>query len=114
MSKIIPDVKFIFFSDDIDYVQRKLIPLLGAINYKIVFENKNTVKNGGGYKDFYLISLCQNQICSLGSFGIESAKINKNPDKIVITTKNISGNIKNLLILDSDGKLLKSTMEGIF
>ncbi|MGN0739622.1 MAG: alpha-1,2-fucosyltransferase [Treponema sp.] len=48
MNRLIPDVKFYFFSDDMDYVQKNLIPLFGKINYRIVSENKNTILNGGG------------------------------------------------------------------
>lgn len=97
------NVKFFFFSDDLPYVRTVLIPLLGNINYSIVDENEATTKIGGAYKDFYLIQLCKHQICSLGSFGLEAAILNRNENKIVIGTRKNNYKIKNYVLLDSNG-----------
>lgn len=111
MNKLVPDTKYYFFSDDLDYVNNNLIPLLKNINYRIVDENSLSVLNGGGYKDFYLITLCNNFICSLGSFCREAAILNKNNDKIIISTIKLGSDLKNQIQLDSNGNLINSTID---
>lgn len=114
MKKIIPESKFYFFSDDIEYVKNVLIPKLKNINYRIVDENKDSILNGGGYKDFYLISVCKNQICSLGSFGVEASKINKNDNKIVISPRDVLIGINNYIILDENGIVKKKHLDSSY
>lgn len=111
IKKLIPDVTFYFFSDDLAYVKNTLLPFLGDIKYRIVDENKGTVLNGGGYKDFYLIFLCKNQVCSLGSFGVDAAILNNNKDKVVVATKELGQSVRNMVVLDFDGNVKRSTID---
>ena len=109
MKSLVPNARFYFFSDDLPFVKEKLLPLFGEIKYRIVDENISTVLNGGGYKDFYLITLCRHQICSLGSFGIEAAKLNKNKNKIVISPpRDTLVCLDNYIVLDESGNKIES------
>lgn len=107
MKNIYSDIKFYFFSDDLAYVKTSLLPLFENINYQIVDVNSITVVNGGGYKDFYLITRCKNVICSLGSFGIQAAKIIDNPDKVVISPRDNVYGLTNYIVLDEKGNFVK-------
>ena len=79
-------LKIFFFSDDIDYVENELLPLIGNdFKYEVVSANNNEK----GYIDFYLISLCKYQIASIGNFCKCAYIFNKFSDKIIITPDDI-------------------------
>lgn len=74
--------KFFFFSDDIEWVNKNVIPKLSKdILYTIVNE-KNPP-----HIDIYLISNAKHQIISLGGFGNLASLFNKNDNKTVISPK---------------------------
>lgn len=75
-----PDCCFFFFSNDIEYVKKDIIPQCSDIKYQIVDVNSNDT----GYLDLYLISQCQAQISSNSSFGFWGAFLNQNSDKIFV------------------------------
>lgn len=80
------DLKIFFFSDDIDYVENELIPLISdTFRYEIVKANNNQK----GYIDFYLISICRYQISSLGNFCKCAYIFNKFSNKMIITIDDI-------------------------
>ena len=55
--RLVPEVKFYFFSDDLPYVKNVLVPRYKNLKYSIV-----DVGYTGGYKDFFLIYLCKHQL----------------------------------------------------
>lgn len=75
-------LKIYFFSDDMDWVKNKLIPL---VKDKYDYMTVDINDNDRGYFDFYLISNCKYQIASNGSFGYYAYCFNKNKDKVLIT-----------------------------
>lgn len=80
-------LKIYFFSDDMDWVKNKLIPMVkGKYDYMAVDINDNDK----GPFDFYLISKCKYQISSEGHFCLYSHKFfNKYKNKILITPNDI-------------------------
>ena len=68
--------KFIFFSDDMDWVKRN-------------FESENFIFSNfdNELEDIYLMSKCKNNIIANSSFSWWGAFMNKNDDKIVIAPK---------------------------
>ena len=79
-------LKIYFFSDDMDWVKNKLIPLVkDKYDYLAVDINDND----RGYFDFYLISNCKYQIASEGRFCITAHIFNKYKNKILITPNDI-------------------------
>ena len=83
-------LKIYFFSDDMDWVKEKLIPLVkDKYDYLAVDINDNDK----GYFDFYLISNCKYQIASEGRFCETAHIFNKYQNKILITPNDIDKNI---------------------
>ena len=83
-------LKIYFFSDDMDWVKEKLIPLVkDEYDYLVVDINDNDK----GYFDFYLISNCKYQIASEGRFCETAHIFNKYQNKILITPNDIDKNI---------------------
>ena len=79
-------LKIYFFSDDMDWVKEKLIPLMkDKYDYLAVDINDNDK----GYFDFYLISNCKYQIASEGRFCETAHIFNKYQNKILITPNDI-------------------------
>lgn len=84
--KVKGKLKIYFFSDDMDWVKNKLIPLIkNKYDYMAVDINDND----RGYFDFYLISNCKYQIASEGRFCETAHIFNKYQNKILITPNDI-------------------------
>ena len=84
--KVKGKLKIYFFSDDMDWVKSKLIPLVkDKYDYMAVDINDND----RGYFDFYLISNCKYQIASEGRFCETAHIFNKYKNKILITPSDI-------------------------
>ena len=85
--KLKEKLKIYFFSDDMDWVKEKLIPLVkNKYDYLAVDINDNDK----GYFDFYLISNCKYQIASEGHFcSYAHMFFNKYKNKILITPNDI-------------------------
>ena len=65
-----PNTRFFFFSDEMDYVEKNLVPNL-KVDYQMVKEHHK------GYEDLLLISICDTIVASQGSFGKYAAMLNK-------------------------------------
>lgn len=115
MTNLKPDVEFFIFSDEIEYVEEIIVPQCKKNNQKIhIVTDKNLAnKVGGGINDFYLISKCKYNIATLGSFGYVAAQINNNPDKILITLPKEVEDFSKYVILDTDGKLIESSINEV-
>lgn len=74
----VPDTKFYFFSNDLDYVKSNL---LFVDNYFIV---DNSVENHQDYFDLFLMTNTNHNIIPNSSFGWWGAWLNQNINKIVI------------------------------
>jgi hypothetical protein len=86
MKNKFPDAHFFFFSDELDFVQDNIIPLLEiGTNYTFVTGNGSD----RGYVDLFLCSECKHQIASQGSLGKFGYYLNKYNDKILVTPENI-------------------------
>ena len=84
--KVKGKLKIYFFSDNMDWVKNKLIPLVkDKYDYMAVDINDNDK----GYFDFYLISKCKYQIASEGRFCETAHLLNKYQNKILITPSDI-------------------------
>lgn len=79
-------LKIYFFSDDMDWVKNKLIPL---VKDKYDYMTVDINDNDRGYFDFYLISNCKYQIASEGRFCETAHIFNKYKNKILITPNDI-------------------------
>lgn len=66
-----PNTRFFFFSDEIDYVEKNLVPNL-KIDYRLIKEPHKA------FEDLLLISSCDTIIASQGSFGKYGALLNEN------------------------------------
>lgn len=86
--------KFIFFSDDIDYVER----IYGHMQDPIL---KISVQQHAAADDLYLMSKCKHHVIANSSFSWWGAWLSELPDKVVITPKewfsNSKNNIKDLI-----------------
>lgn len=81
MKKIFPDVHFVFFSDDIEWVK-----------YNFDFENMiicvpELFMEYKDWYDMYLMTLCKGNIIANSSFSWWGAWLNQNPDKIIVAPK---------------------------
>ncbi len=74
--KIGKDTKYYVFSDDKEYIQKKYDP------EKFVVVDWNDGEDG--IWDFWLMSLCKNNICANSSFSTWASLLNDNEDKIMI------------------------------
>lgn len=77
------DLHFFLFTDDAAWVQKEM---RWDINSTLI-ENKTTVE------DFYLMSLCKNNIIANSTFSWWAAWLNINPSKKVIVPKHWSNNL---------------------
>jgi len=66
-----PGTKFFVFSDEMDYVEKKLAPIL-TVDFELVKERHKA------YEDLILISKCDTVIASQGSFGKFASMLNEN------------------------------------
>ncbi|HEX7905097.1 MAG TPA: alpha-1,2-fucosyltransferase [Chitinophagaceae bacterium] len=80
LSKRIPGFSVLYFTDDPDWVQKELLPIM---NGEIV--SKETSQTH--FEDFYLLSKCRHTIIANSSFSWWAAWLNNNPDKIIIAPK---------------------------
>lgn len=71
---------FFFFSDEIDYVEREIIPMINGVEYMVIRGNGSDK----GYIDLALCSLCDIQIASVGSMGKYATLLKKNGKKCII------------------------------
>ncbi len=71
-----PAAKFYVFSDDIAYVREKY----QGKEYTIVDINKGR----DSFYDIWLMSSCKHNICANSTFSFWGARLNENPDKIMI------------------------------
>ncbi len=78
----ITDCTFVFFSNDIDWVEKEF-----GTNPKFIYIKE---KNLQDYEELILMSLCKHNIIANSSFSWWSAWLNKNPEKIVICPSNWS------------------------
>lgn len=81
MRKIYPNSKFIFFSDDINWIEK---------NFKeknMLVCNKELFDSYQDWYDMYLMTLCKGNIISNSTFSWWGAWLNNNPGKIIIAPK---------------------------
>ena len=71
---------FFFFSDEIDYVEREIIPMINGVEYTVIRGNGSDK----GYIDLALCSLCDIQIASVGSMGKYATLLKRNGKKCII------------------------------
>lgn len=81
MSKLFPESKFIFFSDDIDWVEKKFK------GENMVMCKKDFFDSYQDWYDMYLMTLCKGNIISNSTFSWWGAWLNKNPEKVVIAPR---------------------------
>lgn len=81
MKYFMPDIKFIFFSDDISWVRRNWM-IEGAI-----FCSEKMFNDYQNWYDMYLMSQCKCNIIANSSFSWWGAWLNKKPEKVVIAPK---------------------------
>ena len=102
------DIKFFFFSEEPDWIEKNLIPKIQNINYEICRKNGSDK----GYLDLYLIANSKHIIASKGSFGRFGKILSFNPDGYFITPNsgfdNITKQLPNSIIIcnekDSESK----------
>jgi hypothetical protein len=80
MSKHFPRLKIAYFTDDVDWVEKELLPIAPG---EII---SGTISRTGP-EDFYLMSQCTHNIIANSSFSWWAAWLNKNPSKMVIAPK---------------------------
>lgn len=80
IKKNVPNVSFLFFSNDIQWCKSNLLPLLGNSKYQFVDWNKGNES----YRDMQLMSYCKYNIIANSSFSWWAAYLNSNREKIVI------------------------------
>jgi hypothetical protein len=81
LSKLAPGFSVLYFTDDPDWVQKELLPLMPG---EIVSRETNQTH----FEDFYLMSQCRHNIIANSSFSWWAACLNHHPGKIVIAPKN--------------------------
>ncbi len=79
-------IKLFFFSNDMDWVKEKLIPLVKD-DYTLVEGNDEKA----GYIDFYLLMCCNHQIGSVGGFAWKAHFFNRYKNKLLIMPKGNKG-----------------------
>ena len=93
--QIEPKSKFYFFSDDLEWVKKNVIPSLNSIEYEIC--NVNSVEKG--YLDLYLLSRCKIIIASHGSMG-KYAKMLALDSKTLLITLNKNAPMENVMMVN--------------
>ena len=86
------NIKIFIFSNNNDYINNNIIPLMKLYNFKY-----EVVQNNREYVDFYLISKCKHTISTLGKFADVAFIFNNNNNKIFINTNNFYNIIANSL-----------------
>lgn len=76
MKQIYPDAHFYVFSDDIEYAREKYV----GEEYCIVDINSGR----DSFYDIWLMSRCKHNICANSTFSFWGARLNENPEKILI------------------------------
>lgn len=76
-----PDVRFLFFSDELDWVRDVLLPSLPSGIDATLVEGHGSEN---GYLDLYLISKCDYIISSAGSFGVFGAVLSDSCKALVM------------------------------
>ena len=80
VEELFPGTKFYFFSDEIDWLERNLIPTLGkSIQYELVAHNGSDK----GYLDLYIMAKCRLFISSHGSLA-KYARVLARDDAFII------------------------------
>ena len=85
----VPDIKFFFFSDEVDWIKEEIVPKLHDINYEIVDANGSDK----GYLDLYLIAQCNHFISSIGSLAKFGALLSKNLENSYFVVSNDDKNL---------------------
>lgn len=99
------DIQFFFFSDDIEYVKKSILPEIK--NQECFVVDINTAEDG--YKDLFLLSNCNHQIASVGSLGITSYALNPFEEKLLITNRESAFKLaQKAYLLDNKGEILKT------
>ena len=93
--QIEPKSKFYFFSDDLEWVKKKVIPSLDSIEYEIC--NVNSVEKG--YLDLYLLSRCKIIIASQGSMG-KFAKMLASDTETLLIAPNKNAPMENMIMVN--------------
>lgn len=98
----VPEIKFFFFSDEVDWIKNEIVPKLQNINYEIVDANGSDK----GYLDLYLIAHCNHFISSIGSLAKFGALLSENLEKAYFI---VSKDDKNLICMKalSGAKIIK-------
>lgn len=73
---MVPDPQFYLFSDDVSYVKNNFT----GKEYRIVDINHGK----DSFYDMWLMSNCSHNICANSTFSFWGARLNRNPDKIMI------------------------------
>lgn len=76
----ISDGMFFFFSDEIEWVQEQIVPLISEKKYQIVDINGSEK----GYMDLYLCACCNHIISSQGTMGRTAAMLSKQQDNMLL------------------------------
>ena len=79
-----PDTIFYFFSDEMDFVIKEIVPLLPKQTKYHICDKNGSDK---GYLDLYLIAQAKSIIASQGSFGKIAKELNTNTDLLFVSTK---------------------------
>lgn len=85
---------FYFFSDDIEWVKSTFKKFENKFKFVFISSSTNMI-------DFYLMTLCKNNIIANSSFSWWSAWINNNPDKVVLLPQKWYNN-EDLNLLNKD------------
>jgi hypothetical protein len=80
LTKRISNIQVYYFSDDPEWVEKELIPIMPGI-----IISSNISRNH--FEDFYLMSQCKHNIIANSSFSWWAAWLNPNPDNMVIAPK---------------------------
>lgn len=83
--------EFYIFSDEMDWVIDNILPNLNQdIKYHLMLQNGSDK----GYMDLYLLSACNHQIASQGSFGVVAFVLNQYKNKMLMLPLGSRGSLK--------------------
>lgn len=80
-----PDASFYFFSDEPNWIQDNILPLLTDIKNPIHLVSHNG--SDRGYMDLALLSYCEHHVASQGSMAKYAHLLNQNKNSILIMPK---------------------------
>lgn len=94
-----PNVRFLLFSDEPDWVRNELVPALPKGSEYVVAEGNGS---DGGYLDLFLISKCDYIISSSGSLGVFGAVLSQKCRMLVMNRNRTFAfkHLKNVLYLN--------------